>query len=88
LTEKRIPAYHTHQEVYAMRTNIVLNDQLIEEAMRVTGSRTKREVVDLALREFIARRRQRQILDLVGEPLLDPDYDVRAVRARMNRDPG
>jgi Arc/MetJ family transcription regulator len=80
--------YHTHQEVYVMRTNIVLNDALVSEAMRMAQARTKREVVDLALREFVARRRQRQILDLVGEPLLDPDYDVRAVRAGMNRDFG
>jgi Arc/MetJ family transcription regulator len=79
--------YHTHPEVY-MRTNIVLNDQLIEEAMRVTQARTKKEVVDLALRELVARRRQRALRDLVGRNLIDPDYDVRAVRAAMNRDPG
>lgn len=71
-----------------MRTNIVLNDELIDEAMRLADLRTKRETVDMALREFVARRRQRQILDLVGEPLFDPDYDVRAVRATMTRDFG
>lgn len=69
-----------------MRTNIVLNDQLVEEVMRLGSVSTKKEAVDLALREFVAKRRQ--ILDLVGEPLLDPDYDVSAVRAGMNRDSG
>ena len=71
-----------------MRTNIVLNEALIGEAMRVTGIRTKRETVELALRELVARRRQREILDLVGEGLIAPDYDVRAVRAGMNHGAG
>jgi Arc/MetJ family transcription regulator len=80
--------YHTHQEVYEMRTNIVLNDDLIQEAMRLAGADTKREMVDLALREFVARHRQREILALAGQGLIDPAYDVRAVRAGMMRDPG
>ncbi len=71
-----------------MRTNIVLDDALVAEAMRLYKMKTKRDVVDLALRQLVARRRQREILDLVGEPLLDPDYDVRAVRRKMGRDPG
>lgn len=71
-----------------MRTNIVLNDQLIEEAMRLTQARTKMEVVDRALRELVARHRQRALRDLVGRDPIDPAYEVRAVRAGMNRDPG
>jgi Arc/MetJ family transcription regulator len=38
------------------RTNIVLDDELIKRAMRVSGARTKREAVDRALREMVARR--------------------------------
>jgi len=71
-----------------MRTNIVLDDALVAEAMRLSGSKTKREVVDRALREWVARHRQRALRDLVGRDLIDADYDVRAVRAGMNRDPG
>jgi len=71
-----------------MRTNIVLNDQLIAEAMRVTQAQSKKEVVDLALRELVARRAQRALRELVGQDLIDPDYDVRAVRATMTRDFG
>lgn len=58
---RRFAAYRAHTEVYAMRTNIVLNDPLVEDAMRVTQSRSKREVVELALRELVARRRQRAL---------------------------
>ena len=53
--------YNTHSEVYAMRTNIVLDDGLVKEAITLSGARTKREVVDIALRELVARRRQRQM---------------------------
>jgi Arc/MetJ family transcription regulator len=38
------------------RTNIVLDDELIKQAMRVSGARTKRDAVDRALREMVARR--------------------------------
>lgn len=71
-----------------MRTNIVLDDVLIEEAMSLTQARTKKEVVDRALKELVARQRQRALRDLPGRDLIDPDYDVRAVREAMNRDPG
>lgn len=71
-----------------MRTNIVLDDALVEEALRVTQVQTKKEVVERALRELVARHHQRKILDLVGEPLFDPAYDVGAMRERMTRDLG
>ena len=71
-----------------MRTNIVLDDELVGEAMRLSGTRTKREAVDRALREMVARGKQAALLDLPGQDLIDPDYDVRAVRADMNRDAG
>lgn len=68
-----------------MRTNIDLNDDLIAQAQRFSGLRTKREVVDAALREYVARHRQQQILSLAGQALIDPTYDVREVRAAMSR---
>lgn len=70
-----------------MRTNIVLDETLVTEAIRVSGARTKREVVDLALRELVARGRQRKLRELVGRDLIDPTYDVRAVRRAMGRGP-
>jgi Arc/MetJ family transcription regulator len=71
-----------------MRTNIVLDERIVREAMRATGARTKREVVDLALRELVARRKQARILALAGKGLIAPDYDVRAVRRRIARGSG
>jgi Arc/MetJ family transcription regulator len=71
--------------VYDVRTNIVLDEEIVKEAMRATGAKTKREVVDLALRELVARRKQANVLSLAGKGLLAPDYDVRATRQRMGR---
>lgn len=75
-------------KVYEMRTNIVLDDDLIAEAMRLSGGTSKRETVDLALHELVARRRQQVILDLAGQDLIAPDYDVRAVREGMSNGAG
>jgi Arc/MetJ family transcription regulator len=71
-----------------MQTQVVLDDRLIEQAMRVSHAKTQNEVIDLALREFVSRHSQKDILDLMGQDLIDPDYDVRAIRAGMNRDFG
>ena len=68
-----------------MRTNIVLDDRIVTEAMKLTKAKTKRDVVDLALREIVALRKRKNVLDLVGQGLIAPDYDVRTVRASMNR---
>ena len=68
-----------------MRTNIVLDDNLVNEAMQFSHVKTKREVVDLALRELVARHRQQQLKRLKGRKLIDDDYDIRRVRQGMNR---
>ena len=61
------------------RTNIVLDDRLVKQAMRLTGAKTKRHAVDLALREMVARRSvYRALRRLKGE--LPWDGDVRAWR--------
>jgi Arc/MetJ family transcription regulator len=48
-----------------MRTNIVLDDELIKEASQLTGIRTKRELLDMALRELIRSRRKKTCLILL-----------------------
>jgi Arc/MetJ family transcription regulator len=49
-----------------MRTNIEIDDEIMREAQHLTGMRTKREAVDLALRELVARHRRLGILELRG----------------------
>ena len=48
------------------RTNIVLDDKLVKSAMKATGAKTKREVVDIALRQLVHAKPRKNILDLVG----------------------
>ncbi|MCC6755882.1 MAG: type II toxin-antitoxin system VapB family antitoxin [Solirubrobacterales bacterium] len=50
-----------------MRTNIVIDQQLMAEAQELAGTRTMKETVDLALREFVAYRRRQDMLDLAGK---------------------
>ena len=73
-----------------MITNIDIDEHIVAEAMKLSGARTKREVVDRALREMVARARRPSISELFGIGGLDPDYDPKAPWARgdevgMNR---
>lgn len=63
-----------------MRTNIVLDDELVEEAFRYSDAKTKRELVDRALREFVANRKRRDIRELRGRVSFHPGYDYKALR--------
>lgn len=63
-----------------MRTNIVLDDELVEEAFRHSEAKTKKELVNLALREFVEKRKRKDIRDLRGKVLIHPDYDYKALR--------
>ena len=63
-----------------MRTNIVLDDELVRQAFALTGIRTKRELVHIALSELVRRRRKKDLLDLVGKVKLRPDFDHKAMR--------
>ena len=63
-----------------MRTNIVLDDDLVEEAFSLTGIRTKRELVHVALNELVRKRRKKDLLDLAGKVNLRADYDHKEMR--------
>ena len=64
-----------------MITNIDIDEAVVAEAMRLTGARSKRELVDRALRELVARASRPSIRDLFGIGGVDPDYDPKAVSA-------
>lgn len=64
-----------------MRTNIVLDDKLVKEAMRLANVRTMREAVDVALRRFVHSGRQRRLLELYGAGGMRGDYDYKRTRS-------
>lgn len=65
-----------------MATNLSIDPGLLERALEVSGEKTKKAAVTKALQEFIARRRQRRLLDLVGQLEWDDGFDYKAERSR------
>ncbi len=63
-----------------MRTNIVLDDDLIDEALRLSGIKTKKDLVHEALRVFIASQKRKSLADLRGKIRFAPGYDHKAHR--------
>ena len=65
-----------------MATNLAVDPALIETALKLSGERTKKAAVTKALQEFIARRRQKRLLELMGKLEWDPSYDYKSDRRR------
>jgi Arc/MetJ family transcription regulator len=60
------------------RTNVVLDDAIIENCMKITGIKTKKSVIDFALRELIRKDKQKKILQLQGN--INWDGDLQQMR--------
>ncbi len=65
-------------------TNLAIDDKLIDEARRIGKHRTKKDAVTAALKEYVDRRKQLEILKLSGTIDYDPAYDYRKMR-RLER---
>ena len=65
-----------------MATNLSIDPELLDRALQVSGEKTKKAAVTKALQEFIARRRQRRLLDLMGKLEWDETYDYKSERSR------
>ena len=65
-----------------MATNLSIDPNLIAQALEVSGERTKKAAVTKALQEFIARRRQKRLRDLIGKLEWDFSHDYKAGRSR------
>jgi len=71
---------HMPLEAGSMRTNIALDDQLMEEAFSLTGLRTKKELVHLALTELVRARRKKDLLDLAGQIRFRKGFNHKSMR--------
>ena len=65
-----------------MATNLAIDPELIERALKVSGERTKKAAVTKALKEFIARRKQKGLLELMGKLDWDESFDYKKERSR------
>lgn len=65
-----------------MATHLSLDPDLLDRALEVSGERTKKAAVTRALEEFIARRKQKRLIELMGKLEWDRSYDSKAERSR------
>jgi len=65
-----------------MATNVQIHPDLIRDALLLGGKRTKREVIEEALQEYVLRRKQQQFLTLFGTLDYDPEYDYKKQRSK------
>jgi len=65
-----------------MPTNLALDDELIDEARRLGGHRTKKQAVNEALEEYVSRRKRAEVVRIFGRVEWDPDYDYKAERKK------
>jgi len=65
-----------------MATNLAIDPDLLDLAVEVSGERTKKAVVTKALQEFIARRQQKRVVELIGKFEWDTSFDYKAERSR------
>ena len=65
-----------------MVINLFLDPDLIDRALEVSGERTKKEAVTRALEEFIARRGQKRLIELMGKLEWDTSFDYKTKRSR------
>ena len=63
-----------------MATNLEIDNELIQEALRLGGHRTKRAVVEAALQEYVQRRKQLTVTELFGTIEYEDDYDYKEQR--------
>jgi hypothetical protein len=65
-----------------MATNLAIDDNLLREALSISGLKTKKDTVNLALKEFVDKRKQLEIINIFGKLDPDPDYDYKKGRTR------
>ena len=65
-----------------MATNLALDDKLILQALKAGHHKTKKEAVTAALKEYIAHKKQMEIIDLFGKIDFDKNYDYKKARIR------
>ena len=66
-----------------MATNLSIDPLLIDQALAVSGEKTKKAAVTRALQEFIARRKQKRLVELMGKLEWDEGFDYKAQRSRQ-----
>lgn len=65
-----------------LRTNIVIDDELLDEAFKLTKEKTKKSLIHTALVEFVENHSRKDLRDLMGKISFHPGYDYKALRRK------
>ena len=65
-----------------MRTNIVLQDDLVEKAFKYSKAKTKKDLIHEALREFVENHSRMNLMELKGKIAFSEGYDYKKLRKR------
>jgi Arc/MetJ family transcription regulator len=65
-----------------MATNLAIDDNLLKTALVMGGLKTKKDTVNMALDEFIQRRKRQEVIDLFGKIEFDKKYDYKKSRGK------
>jgi hypothetical protein len=65
-----------------MASNLAINEELLSKALEISGLKTKKDTVNLALKEFVNHRKQLEIINIFGTMDTDPGYDYKKGRTR------
>jgi Arc/MetJ family transcription regulator len=63
-----------------MRTNIIIDDDLLADAFSVSDAKTKKQLIHEALRQYIRMRKRKDLTDLSGKVMFIKDYDHKKLR--------
>jgi Arc/MetJ family transcription regulator len=63
-----------------VRINVVLDESLVDEALRLSNAKTKKELIHEALKEFVENRKRLNLLDLSGKIKFAKGYDYKGMR--------
>lgn len=70
-------------KVLFMASNLSIDPKLLDEALSISGLKTKKETVNQALTEYVQHRKQREVIELFGKLPPDKEYDYKKGRGRI-----
>jgi len=65
-----------------MATNLAINEELLDSALKIGGYKTKKDTVNAALEEFIQKRKAEDLINLFGQIDFDENYNYKSMRSR------
>jgi Arc/MetJ family transcription regulator len=68
----------------SMRTTLAIDEKLLDEAKKLSGAKTKREAVEIALHEFVMKKKARKLLDLEGK--VELSFNLKELLSRRKKD--